>query len=199
MSVDLRDVRARRDAAALFARQRSPRILASALVAATAARSVQRRPGLGDLRAAAGVWCARPLAEWLIHKHLLHAPARRIGGRSVDTASDHLRHHANPTDLGPVLLAPRFAVLHASTVAALCGGVSYALFRRRRDATTAACAAVASLALYEWTHFLIHTNVPARSRWLRNRRQHHRAHHYRDDTRFYGVTSDLADRLLATR
>lgn len=204
MPNDLRDVRTKSAALDLFRRQGSPPVLATALVGLVGARSGLRRFGGRDVAAVVGVVAIRPFAEWIIHSQILHAPVRHMAGRGIDTAADHLRHHAEPALPGPVLLQRKYAIAYSAVVALIGAGITEAferaVFKRRwqRPSVTAASTAAATLLAYEWTHFLIHTNVPARTRWLRNRRQHHRAHHYRDDTRWYGVTSSFADRVLGT-
>ena len=184
MPNDLRDVRTRRSAFALFGRQGSPPVLALAVGALVAPRASLRRFGLRDAAALAAVVSVRPFAEWLIHSKVLHAPVRHVGGRRIDTAADHLRHHADPTRPAPVLLQRKYAIAYSAAVALVGAGVTEAVertvFHRRwqRSSLTAAAASAGTLLFYEWTHFLIHTNVPARTRWLRNRRQHQigRAH-----------------------
>ncbi|NED61599.1 sterol desaturase family protein, partial [Streptomyces sp. SID10244] len=53
--------------------------------------------------------------------------------------------------------------------------------------------------VYEWTHYLIHTDYRPRSRLYRATWRNHRFHHYRNEHYWFTVTtSGTADRLLRT-
>ena len=52
---------------------------------------------------------------------------------------------------------------------------------------------------YEWTHFLIHSKYRPRRAYYRLLWRHHRNHHFRNEHYWFGVTTDLGDRLLRTR
>ena len=43
------------------------------------------------------------------------------------------------------------------------------------------------LSVYEWCHFLIHTNYKFRSRWGRAMYFNHRRHHWLDESAFMGL------------
>ena len=65
-------------------------------------------------------------------------------------------------------------------------------------AATYALGATAMTLTYEWTHFLIHTDVRPRTPVYRALWRHHRLHHFRNENYWYGVTGRLGDRVLGT-
>jgi hypothetical protein len=71
--------------------------------------------------------------------------------------------------------------------------------RRLRPTLTGLGIAYGSLLAYEWTHLLIHTAYAPRHQWFRRRRAQHRLHHFRSEHHWFGVTTDVADRVLRTR
>ena len=54
------------------------------------------------------------------------------------------------------------------------------------------------VALYEWTHFLIHTAHRPRSRYYRSIWRNHRLHHFKNEHYWHGITNTVSDRVLGT-
>jgi hypothetical protein len=54
------------------------------------------------------------------------------------------------------------------------------------------------VALYEWTHFLIHTAHRPRNGAYRAVWQTHRLHHFKNEHYWHGITNTVADRVLGT-
>lgn len=192
-----------RAVAAEFARRPSGYVLASFVGAALAARRRRGRVAPQDLVAVALVAAAQPFVEWGLHKLVLHAPPRRVAGRTVDPGAPHRGHHRTPDDVAGALLGGPYAVLDGGLVAGLVAGVgalATPLVGRfpTRAVLTGVAAGEAALARYEWDHLVFHSGWRPRSARLRRLRAHHLAHHHRDEARWLGVTSDLADRLFGT-
>ena len=59
-------------------------------------------------------------------------------------------------------------------------------------------AAFAMAVLYEWSHFLIHTDYKPKTRMYRHLYDNHRLHHYRNEKYWFGITNTLADEVLGT-
>lgn len=197
----LRSVRSRRDAVRVFAQQASPRILAGGLATAVALRASDRRFDRRDAVLVGAVVASRGVHEWAIHRGLLHAEPRTVRGIVIDPGSGHREHHRDPDVLDDALLHPRDAAQFLVMLAAYVG-VACLPWRRHlaaRNVVSAIGASYGALLLYEWTHFVDHTRVPLWSRRSRSLRAHHRLHHYRDDTRWLGITSTTGDRLFRTR
>lgn len=200
------EVRTAGDAWREFRAKRSPRIIATAIVAALAARVVLGDFGWTDLVAVAVMVAIFPFGEWAIHVYLLHMPPFRIRGRTVylATARSHWAHHEEPRNLNMILLAPREALallgLAVPLSVALLAAPLWLLGAAAPTGAllTALVTGYALVGLYEWTHFLIHTAHRPRTRLYRGVWRTHRLHHFKNEHYWHGVTSTVADRVLRT-
>ena len=122
---------------------------------------------------------------------------------TFDLGAPHRGHHETPDDVEGLLLGGAYAATNTGLVAGLVtavGAATMPLVGRFpvRAVVTGIAAGAAALGRYEWCHLLFHSNARLRSARLRRLRAHHSAHHHRDEVRWLGVTSDLADRLFGT-
>lgn len=188
-----------------FRAKRSSLLLAAAIALAAAARLAYGDFGWADVAAVGAMLAVYPFGEWAIHVYLLHMPPLEVRGRRVylPTAHAHWVHHNSPHDLEQVLLGPGqllallgLAVPSAVGLGALAawplGGAPLG------SLLSALLCGYALVALYEWTHFLIHTAHRPRSRVYRAAWRSHRLHHFKNEHYWHGVTSPIADRLLGT-
>jgi hypothetical protein len=183
------------DAAKLFTQHTSPRILLVATVVVVAARIALGRWSLADAIVAGALIAAQPFTEWVIHVYVLHVqPGRGRVSDALDRAAGlaHRLHHQDPYDLRWQFIHPRVTigglVVDAAVLAAF----------RTPAALTGVLTAVLLTTLYEWVHFLIHTDVPARHAPYKQLHRAHRLHHYRNEGYWLGVTNHLGDRVLNT-
>ncbi|MEO5839627.1 MAG: sterol desaturase family protein [Acidimicrobiales bacterium] len=199
---ELSAVRSLRQAAKVFAGRPSPKLFVGAAAATLSGRALLGRWGRRDALAATAVLASRPFAEWLIHRNVLHAPPVVVGDRTIDMGAAHRRHHREPADVDFVLVDCRYARYYVVGWAATAAAIAAALPGRRRGRLRPTLmglgVAYASLVTYEWTHLVIHTAYRPQHRWLRRRRAQHRRHHFRNEHYWYGVTTDVADRVLRT-
>ncbi len=197
----LRSVRTRREAVRVFARHPSPRILVGGLTTVAALRLRERRADRRDAALIGAVIASQGIHEWVIHRGLLHAEPRIVRGVLIDPGAGHREHHRDPDVVDDALLTPRdaaqFLAMLALYVSAAC--LPWRRHLARRHVLSAIGASYGALVLYEWTHFIDHTSVPLRSRRARTLRAHHRLHHYRDETKWLGITATNGDRLFRTR
>jgi hypothetical protein len=183
------------DAAHLFVRHTSPRILLVASAIVIAARIALGRWSLTDAIVAGVIVAAQPFTEWLIHVYILHVqPGTGWLNDAFDKAAGiaHRLHHQDPYDLRWQFIHPRVVI----------GGLVFdatvlAIFRTPA-ALTGVLAAVLLTTVYEWVHFLIHTDVPAKHAPYKQLHKAHRLHHYRNENYWLGVTNHLGDRVLRT-
>ena len=185
------------DAGREFMRHPSPWMLAGLLTVTATARVALGDPRSGDLVAPLVLLALFPLVEWLVHVFVLHWRPRRVGPVTLDTqlARKHREHHASPRDV-PLVFIPW------QTLAALLVVVptlALLAFPRPHQALTfVATVAVAGL-VYEWVHYLVHSDYQPRSRAYRAVHRHHRLHHFKNENYWLTVTSaHTADRLLGT-
>ncbi|HET6965257.1 MAG TPA: sterol desaturase family protein [Acidimicrobiales bacterium] len=179
-----------------FCRHDSPRVLLP-----LSAGAVIARIGLGgwkrrDLGIAAAILGAEPFTEWLIHVLILHFRPRTVGGRAIDplVARKHRQHHQDPRD-EDLIFVP-MEVLKVALPAAVAGWAAGE--RDLRRALTGVATSYAMLTTYEWTHFLIHSSYRPRHRLYRRIWRAHRLHHFRNEHYWFGVTTNLGDRILRT-
>ena len=175
-----------------FLMQRSPRLLIAAVAVAAVTRALRGDAGTGDVIAAGIVVAQWPLLEWVLHVFLLHVRPRGPVTNAFDWAigRSHRQHHAEPTYLKVQFIHPH-AILGALVVEALIALISPV-------AHTVVLTALAMTLVYEWVHYLIHTDVPARNAVYRRIHRAHRLHHYRNERYWFGVTSPLGDLVLRT-
>ncbi|MEO8692846.1 MAG: sterol desaturase family protein [Acidimicrobiales bacterium] len=199
---ELSAVRSLRQAATVFAGRPSPKLFVGAVAATLSARLLLGRWGRRDALAATAVLASRPFAEWLVHRNVLHLRPVVVRERTIDLGAAHRRHHRDPADVDFVLVDGRYGRYYvagwAVTAAAIAAALPGRRWRRLRPTLTGLGAAYGSLVIYEWTHLVIHTAYRPRHRWLARRRAQHRRHHFRNEHYWYGVTTDVADRVLRT-
>jgi hypothetical protein len=179
-----------------FARHPTPWLLAAAVVGTWLWRGTLGGWSLWDLGVVAAYLAVFPLVEWLLHTSLLHWRPRRVGPVTLDplVARKHREHHADPEDL-ELIFIPLPALLAA--------GVGFAavawLLPAPYGATYAAIVVTLGL-VYEWVHYLVHTEYRPRSAPYRAIWRHHRLHHYKNEHYWFTVTTtNTADRLLGTQ
>ena len=174
-----------------FLRHAAPLLLIGQLAVLGVARGLVGHWSWADLIAAAALVMAQPFTEWVIHVTVLHCPA---DGRLRDKIAgySHRRHHEDPKDL-------RFQFIHPNVVY---GGmvvdvVILAIFRHHAALTAVLMATILTL-VYEWIHFLIHTDYAPKHELYRRLHRAHRLHHFRNEQYWLGVTARTGDRLLGT-
>jgi hypothetical protein len=186
-----RDITTLKGAFAEFVRHRSPQLLAGELAVLAVARLLWPVWSSADAIVVAALVAFNPFSEWLIHVFILHCPPDgslrdRIAGYS------HRRHHENPRDL-------RFQFIHPSViVGGLVVNTVVVLAFRRPAAVTAVLTATVLTLVYEWVHFLIHTDYAPRHALYRRLHRSHRLHHFRNEKYWLGVATRFGDRVLGT-
>jgi hypothetical protein len=185
------------EAIAEFVKHPSPWMMASIVVGALVARVVVGDWRVSDLWAPLAFVAVFPLIEWVIHVFVLHWRPRRVGRITLDTllARKHRAHHADPRDV-PLVFIPwqtMIGLMVATPVLPLL------LFPRVGQALTFVLTMGLAGMVYEWTHYLIHTDYKPRSRVFKAVYRHHRLHHFKNENYWLTVTTaNTADRLLGT-
>jgi hypothetical protein len=201
-----RDVKTLGQAWEEFRAKRSPKLIAAAITLTLVVRLVVGDWSWRDLVAVAAMLVVYPFGEWAIHVYLLHLKPFRFRGERTElpTARAHREHHEQPNDLYMILLAPSEAmalmflavplvpVLAGLVIAAAGGDVPYGAL------LTAVLTGQVLVAIYEWTHFLIHTAYRPRSRYYRSIWRNHRLHHFKNEHYWHGITNTIGDRAMGT-
>lgn len=178
----------------VFFSRPGPRAIAKIAGATWGLRALLGPPGVRDVVAAAAAVAVWPLQEWVLHKHVLHLDPRRLGGFDPSFARAHRTHHADPRDIDTTLLPPP-VIRAAGPGAAL---IWFLVFGPSRAALTAMAAYSTMALFYEWTHFIVHTNVKPVTRYGATVRRNHRLHHFRHEQYWFAFTLPLVDRWFGT-
>jgi hypothetical protein len=180
-----------------FWKHPTPWMIAVLLLASVGWRVVEGDWRWSDLLGPLALVVLFPFIEWTIHVFVLHYRPRKVAGRMLDyqLARDHRRHHADPRDI-PLVFIPWQSLAVLAPV-----GVTIALvsFPRLGQALSFIVASYVTLFVYEWTHYLIHSDYKAKSAFYRAIWRNHRLHHYKNEHYWFGVaTSNTSDRFLGT-
>ena len=180
-----------------FLRHPSPWMLGTALFGSVVARGFVGDWRLTDLIVPIALVAMFPLIEWVLHVCVLHWRPRRLGPVELDPllARKHREHHADPRDIALVFvpwqalawLLPVYVVVAVLAFPRLGLGLTFLV-------TVAALAFV-----YEWMHYLMHSDYRPRSRAYRAVWRNHRLHHYKNEHYWFTVTTaGNVDRILGT-
>lgn len=124
--------------------------------------------------------------EHFIHRHLLHSSWNWVG------KTIHKSHHEKDyfhisIDPAPLLLGWL--------------GTAHLLLRQilPLDLALSAtiCYAIAGM-WYEWTHYIVHTKVRPKTKFMKNVKSHHIKHHIVDDANWLGFSLPLVDEVFGT-
>lgn len=150
---------------------------------------------LPSLAAAALAVLVYPLAEYSIHRFILHA---RFLYKTPLTAAlwkrIHFDHHQDPHDLKVLFGSPANTLPAIVLVTAPLGW----LVAGAGGAASALAAGFGLFMFYEFCHCVQHLNVQPRSAYLARIKQRHLAHHFQDESGNFGITSHLWDHVFGT-
>lgn len=174
----------------------SPWIIATFLSLAVIARVVT-----GDVQWSDGVLLVallaiQPMVEWVVHITILHWRPRKWRGVTLDflLARKHREHHADPRDPGLVYIP--WPVLVWLLPLEL--GAAVLLFDRAGLAVTYLVTVGVIGMVYEWTHFLVHTDYRPKRSLYRGIWRHHRLHHFKNERYWMSISRTWPDHLLRT-
>jgi hypothetical protein len=174
----------------------TPWIIALTALAAWVARPLVGGFGWWDLIIPLAIVAFWPIQEWLIHVFILHLKPFEVFGKRIDLhlAKKHRDHHGDPWRVEDVFIPLR------TLIVGLPVGVGiWLLVAPDWGIALTGVGFYASLGLvYEWTHYLVHTNYRPKTKLYRRLWKNHRLHHFKNEQLWYGVTMLSGDRLLGT-
>lgn len=186
------------DARREFWRHPSPWMIGAVLTAAVIARAAVGDWQLSDAAVPVAMLAVFPFFEWTVHVVVLHWRPKRLGPLTIDPllAREHRAHHRDPRNV-PLIFIPTRSL--ATWVLPLTVAVALLAFPRlAMGLTFLVCLAALGL-LYEWTHYLIHSDYKPKTRIYRAIWRNHRNHHFKNEHYWFTVTSSgTADRVLGT-
>ena len=185
------------DAAREFLRHPTPWLLFAAFAGALAARLAVGDWQWSDAVLPLVVLAVFPFFEWMIHVFILHWRPRRIAGVTVDSvlARKHREHHYDPriTQLIFIPLQSLAGAFGASLI------VAFVLIPRTGLGLTFLVVLFGIGVVYEWSHYLVHTDYKPKTWFYRRIYRNHRLHHFKNEHYWFAVTTPgLADRALGT-
>ena len=155
------------------------------------ARSLTAGWTMVDLYVAVGMVVAQPFVEWTAHITLLHMKPVKIGRFTFDPlfARKHREHHADPRVMELTFL-PTVVVVQLAVLVVL--AALFAFPRVSLGLTFLVTIGFIGI-VYEWTHYLVHTDYRPK-RWLyRTLWTHHRLHHYKNENYWFAFTATYPD------
>jgi hypothetical protein len=180
-----------------FWRHPSPWIISAALLAAGTARALTSGWTWVDALVPVLIVASFPFVEWILHVTVLHFRPRQVGPVTLDmyAAKKHREHHADPRDI-PLVFIPARVLLGLLGIYTL--AVFY-VFPRVSMGLTFLTSMAAMGMLYEWTHYLVHTDYRPKTAAYRAVWRHHRLHHYKNENYWFTVTTaHTSDRIFRT-
>jgi len=185
------------EAAREFLRHPTPWLLAGALLVAVVARVAVGDWQWSDAAMPFVVLAVFPFFEWIIHVFVLHWKPRRIAGFTIDPvlARKHREHHFDPR-IVKLIFIPLQSLFGALASALI---VAFVLIPRTGLGLSFLVVLFTIGLVYEWTHYLVHTDYKAKTAIYRFIWRNHRQHHFKNENYWFGVTSPgTADRVLGT-
>jgi sterol desaturase/sphingolipid hydroxylase (fatty acid hydroxylase superfamily) len=186
------------DAVREFWKHPSPLMIGAMLLVALVARVIVGDWQYTDAMIPLGMLAVFPFLEWLIHVFVLHWRPKRLGRLTIDPllAREHRAHHSDPRAV-PLIFIPWQSLLTWALPLTVAVGL-LAFPRLGTGLTFLVCIATLGL-LYEWTHYLIHSDYKPKTPVYRAIWRNHRHHHFKNENYWFTVTSSgTADRVLGT-
>ncbi|MEB3030633.1 sterol desaturase family protein [[Mycobacterium] nativiensis] len=185
------------DAGREFWRHPSPWALALPFIGALTARIILGDWQLTDFVVPAILILTFPLSEWGIHVGILHWRPRSVGRLTLDPllARKHRAHHRDPRKIELIFIPSQtlvWLIPAAVAVPLLASG-------RLGLGLTAVVFLTGIGLVYEWTHYLIHTDYKPKTSAYKAIWRNHRRHHFKNERYWFTITTTgTADRLLST-
>jgi hypothetical protein len=185
------------DAAREFRKHPSPWMIGATLSLALTARIIVGDWQLTDALVPLAMLAVFPFLEWVVHVFVLHWRPKSVGPVTIDSllARKHREHHVDPRDV-PLIFIPWPALLW---VLPLTVAIAVLVFPRLGLGLTYLTFLAALGVVYEWCHYLIHSDYKPKSALYRAIWKNHRQHHFKNEHYWFTVTSSgTADRVLGT-
>lgn len=180
-----------------FWKHPSPWMILTILVGAGTARGFVHRFTWTELIVPGLFVALFPVIEWVVHVVVLHWKPVSLGPVRIDplVSRKHRAHHADPRNI-PLVFIP-WQVLIGLLVATVAIGLL--AFTDRAAGLTFMIGISAVGAVYEWMHYLIHSDYKPRTATYKAIWRNHRLHHYKNEHYWFTVTTTAtADRLFGT-
>ena len=136
-----------------------------------------------------------PIVWYVLHRWVLHS---NWMWKSKITAPIwkriHYDHHADPNNL-KVLFGALYTTLPTVAIATVPFGF---YFGGMTGAATALCVGILTTCFYEFVHCIEHLGYMPKSRWLKELKRLHMAHHFHNENGNFGITNFFCDWFFGT-
>ncbi|WP_237488186.1 sterol desaturase family protein [Hufsiella ginkgonis] len=126
--------------------------------------------------------------EYFLHRFVFHFHPTSDWAKRIHFIF-HGVHHDFPNDAGRLVMPPSASLPLASLFFLLfyviLGNMAFPLF----------CGFITGYLIYDMVHYALH-HATFKSGFWKKLKKHHMLHHYSDDTKGYGVTSDFWDKIF---
>ena len=149
-----------------------------------------------DLLIVAAILVYWPMQEWFFHMNLLHAKPRRFLGWTIDLGPSraHRFHHRNPA-----VLETTFVPLKAILILIPVNVAFWSLLMSTwAVAFTGICFFSMAALMYEWVHYLTHTNYKPKTKYVQRIFRNHRLHHFKHEAYWHAFTVPFVDTVFGT-
>lgn len=130
------------------------------------------------------------LAEYLLHRYVFHMQPTSEWGKKVAYLI-HYVHHDHPEEEDRLVMPPMGSIPFAVVIILLhyqflgvAGLVHFAGF-------------LTGYLYYDFVHYAVHASR-VRWGWFKTQKKHHLLHHFKDETKRFGVSSPLWDYVFGT-
>lgn len=130
------------------------------------------------------------LTEYLMHRFVFHLDSNNKAVKAFHYAM-HGYHHAVPHDTNRLFMPPVPALIFL----AIFFGIFYLIMGKYAWFFTAGFEV--GYLVYSRMHYLMHIRTP-KNAYLKKMWNHHAVHHYNEDDKGFGVSSDIWDRVFNT-
>jgi sterol desaturase/sphingolipid hydroxylase (fatty acid hydroxylase superfamily) len=138
-----------------------------------------------DILLGLAVWT---ITEYVMHRFVFHFHPTSTWGKRIHFIF-HGVHHDYPNDAGRLVMPPSASIPLASLFFLffylLIGNYSFPVF----------IGFISGYLAYDMIHYALH-HYNFKSEFWKRLKKHHMLHHYADDTRGYGVTSGMWDKVF---
>ena len=186
-----------KDAVHLFFKHPSPCLLSVISVCFWITRGVMETPmRWGELGVIVGVILYWPLQEWWMHRFLLHLPPLQFGRfeHELNFSRVHRLHHEDPKNI-PLAFLPISVILSSLVFFVV---VVYLWIGDWGYVCSFLGMAATSTLIYEWVHYLTHTDYKPRGSYYRKIWKLHRWHHYKHEGYWFSFTIPWIDSWMGT-
>jgi len=185
------------DAGREFWRHPSPWMIAATMVGALIAKIAFGDWRLTDAVLPVFMLAAFPFVEWMVHVFVLHWRPRHLGSMTIDPllARKHREHHVDPRRVALIFIPWRALVW----VIPVSTAIAFVAFPRTGLGLSFLVYLGMLGIVYEWCHYLIHSDYKPKTRLYRAIWKNHRQHHFKNEHYWFTVTTaGTADRVLGT-